>query len=112
VTLKRYPFAPDVGDDSPWGRIDHSTPLGPDCVVVSTPGHGGIWVSAHALARIPVHLRKDHQWFEEDCDWAIAYVLLDLGRHDDRDRTRDALACLDRWSPKALALHMERTGVR
>jgi len=73
---------PREGDASPWGLIDSVTPLGPDAVAVTTPSHGGIWVSPAALARIPEPLRATAYsgggWFEEDCDWCIPYLALGL----------------------------------
>ncbi len=72
------PFPPTVGSSSPWGPIQHLTPLGPDAVAVSTASHGGIRVSLTALARIPEPLQATAYsgagWFEEDCDWAIPYL--------------------------------------
>ena len=77
-----YPFPPTVGASSPWGPIQHLTPLGPDAVAVSTASHGGIRVSLTALSRIPEPLQataySDAGWFEEDCDWAIPYLALGL----------------------------------
>ncbi|HEX3729758.1 MAG TPA: hypothetical protein VHV47_08135, partial [Opitutaceae bacterium] len=62
------------------------SPLGPDAVEVTTPSHGGIRVSLTALARIPEPLRETSfsgdGWFEEDCDWAIPYLVLGLDRFE------------------------------
>ena len=73
---------PREGDASPWGRIDNVTPLGPEAVSVTTPSHGGIWVTPDALERIPQPLRATAYsgggWFEEDCDWCIPYLVLGL----------------------------------
>jgi hypothetical protein len=52
-----HPFPSTVGSSSPWGAIQHLTPLGPDAVAVSSASHGGIRVSPEALARIPAPLR-------------------------------------------------------
>lgn len=77
---------PRVGDASPWGMIDIVTPLGPEAVAVSTPSHGGIWVTPGGLAKIPEPLRATPYsgggWFEEDCDWCIPYLALGLHRFD------------------------------
>ena len=88
---------PREGDASPWGRIDVVTPLGPDAVSVTTPSHGGIWVTPDALARIPEPLRATAYsgggWFEEDCDWCIPYLALGLHRFDGpEDRQKGVLA--------------------
>ena len=80
------PFPPTVGSSSPWGPIDGVSALGPDAVEVSTPSHGGIRVSLTALSRIPEPLRETSfsgdGWFEEDCDWAIPYLVLGLDRFE------------------------------
>ena len=77
---------PAVGSPSPWGAIDHVEALGPEVVVVSTPSHGGFWVSPRAMATIPEPLRATPYsgggWFEEDCDWCIPYLALGLHRFE------------------------------
>ena len=79
-------FPPAVGSSSPWGLIDGVCPLGPDAVEVTTASHGGIRVALTALARIPEPLRETSfsrdGWFEEDCDWAIPYLVLGLDRFE------------------------------
>jgi hypothetical protein len=85
---------PRSGDASPWGAIDGVTPLGPDAVSVTTPSHGGIWVTPAGLERIPQPLRATAYsrggWFEEDCDWCIPYLVLGLHLFDG-DPERQAL---------------------
>ena len=86
-----YPFPPTVGSSSPWGAIQHLTPLGPDAVAVSTASHGGIRISLTTLARLPEPLQatvySGAGWFEEDCDWAIPYLALGLDAFEpNRDR--------------------------
>jgi hypothetical protein len=80
------PSPPTVGSSAPWGPIDGVFPLGRDFVEVTTPSHGGIRVSLTALARIPEPLRETsfsgNGWFEEDCDWAIPYLVLGLDRYE------------------------------
>ncbi|HXQ46456.1 MAG TPA: DNA repair protein RadC, partial [Caulobacteraceae bacterium] len=79
---------PRQGDASPWGIIDNVSPLGPEAVSVTTPSHGGIWVTPDALAKIPDPLRvtaySGGGWFEEDCDWCIPYLALGLHRFEER----------------------------
>ena len=86
---------PCEGDASPWGSIDSVTPLGPDAVAVSTPSHGGIWVSPAGLERIPEPLRATAYsgggWFEEDCDWCIPYLALGLHAFEEPAERRDSL---------------------
>jgi hypothetical protein len=97
---------PSECDASPWGLIDSVTPLGPDAVAVSTPSHGGIWVSPAGLARIPEPLRatvySGGGWFEEDCDWCIPYLALGLHAFEEpaerQDRVRAAARrTLETW---------------
>jgi len=75
-----------VGGPSPWGAVDHVQALGPDVVAVSTPSHGGLWVSPEAMTSIPAALRataySSGGWFEEDCDWCIPYLALGLDRFE------------------------------
>ena len=111
--MSTHPNAPRLRGSCPWGGIDHLTPLGPDAVSVSTPSHGGIWVSPEGLAKIPAALRETAYspgpWFEEDCDWAIPYAFLELARYEsDLERVqmmrRAALDTLARFHPEAVAL--------
>jgi hypothetical protein len=91
---------PREGDPSPWGTIDSVTPLGPDALAVSTPSHGGIWVSPAALARIPEPLRATTYsgagWFEEDCDWCIPYLALGLHAFEEPAERRDHVRAVAR----------------
>jgi hypothetical protein len=86
---------PREGDSSPWGLIDNVAPLGPDAVAVTTPSHGGIWVSQAALERIPQPLRATAYsgggWFEEDCDWCIPYLALGLHAFEEPAERRDSV---------------------
>ena len=81
-----YPFPPTCGSSSPWGPVQTVTPLGPDVVAVTTASHGGLRVSLSALARMPEATRQTAYskggWFEEDCDWALAYLALGLDGHE------------------------------
>ena len=83
----QIPVRPAAGSPSPWGVIDHADALGPDVVVVSTPSHGGLWVSPEAMTSIPAPLRSTLYsgggWFEEDCDWCIPYLALALHRFEE-----------------------------
>jgi hypothetical protein len=96
------PLPPREGDASPWGRIDNVTPLGPEALSVTTPSHGGIWVTLEALARIPEPLRATAYsgggWFEEDCDWCIPYLVLGLHRFDGPKDRQDRVLAEARWT--------------
>ena len=66
--------------NSPWGIPDHYTPVADGIVFVSTPSHGGYWLSPERERELKQELPGIHtwgrstEWFEEDCDWA--YVAL------------------------------------
>ena len=104
--------APTVGGSSPWGAIQHATPYIRDgetiAVCVSTAGHGGFWVAPHlrsGMAAIETAYSRGG-WFEEDCDWALAYIGLDLGPIDpERDHTEAALRTLKAYHPQHYAAH-------
>ena len=61
---------------SPWGPVDYSKEDAPGLWSISTPGHGGIFVSRERLGAMPRALveRTDcypgGQYFEEDIEWA------------------------------------------
>jgi len=63
------------GNMTPWGRADYVRQLSSGVWRVSTPSHGGYYVSAEWLEDMPESLRSWNwgglrHWFEEDCDWA------------------------------------------
>jgi hypothetical protein len=66
---------------TPWGTADSITKLSDGIYAVSTPSHGGLWISQDRLADIPdaavEFARKwsgSEQWWEEDCAWAFVAV--------------------------------------
>jgi hypothetical protein len=73
-----YESKPRVGDWSPWGKIDDAKELAPGIVLVSSPSHGGIWLSRERVAALPAwaHLvdsrfgAKPVYW-EEDVEMAV-----------------------------------------
>lgn len=71
---------------TPWGAPDSVEWVGGDrpysVAFVSTPSHGGYYVAADQLNRIPLAWRKASfngqglcGWFEEDCDWAMVALV-------------------------------------
>jgi hypothetical protein len=62
---------------SPWGDIDAFSVIADGVYEVSTPSHGGIYVSPAARVHMPAALLAfapfsgEAGWYEEDCDWAI-----------------------------------------
>ena len=73
---------PRLNGNSPWGQIDYLEVRAPGIISVSTPGHGGIWVSPELEATLPASVRAiareyaPAQWYEEDCDCIIPLALL------------------------------------
>lgn len=63
-------------DVSPWGVVQDQKILADGIVWVSTPSHGGVWVSPDRLDKMPIKQTAYSQggWFEEDCDWALVAV--------------------------------------
>ena len=64
-------------NNTPWGSADHKHAQAPGLVWVSTPGHGGIWMSPARLASFRQAFPNfcgyaGLPWLEEDCDWAMA----------------------------------------
>ena len=64
--------------NTPWGQSDQEENIkGHDGIVwVTTPSHGGFWLSPAAREQMPATLRAiapfaGAGWYEEDCDAAI-----------------------------------------
>ena len=67
------------GSSSPWGSVQTIEEIAEGIVSVTTAGHGGMWLSADRLARIPAELQHLNRfgvgaWFEEDCEVMIPVV--------------------------------------
>ena len=71
------PSAPLVreGMQTPWGRADHAEMFLPGMGSVSTPGHGGVKLSAERNRLIPEDARRPGGWYEEDCDCNIPFTV-------------------------------------
>lgn len=69
------------GMSTPWGGINEFTPLAEGIVSVSTPGHGGLWLSDERIAQLPEHYEPctgTRRWAEEDEDAALVLQYLGL----------------------------------
>lgn len=82
------------GDATPWGPVQTVEQKAPGVLVVTTAGHGGIWLSPDRVAALPALLRHaptfkpsglPGRWFEEDCDAVLP-----------------VLALPDLWTPQAV----------
>ena len=74
---------------SPWGQIDYAEELLPGMWQVSTPSHGGIWLSPERMADVPKPMRdarfmQEGNWFEEDQDALIPLTLFPAPQYADR----------------------------
>ena len=65
---------------SPWGRVEDATRIGPEVMKVSTPSHGGLYVTGAAAQAVPAKvwdcMINGRGWAEEDCEEAIILALL------------------------------------
>ena len=74
---------------TPWGMAQSETELAEGIISYSTAGHGGIWLSKARRRELIERVGKidnflhDMAWWEEDCDWAIPYVVFveDIQKH-------------------------------
>lgn len=112
---------------TPWGPAQHQVEWAPGIVKVTTPSHGGGFLSIDRYLCIPAEIRDTAyappQWYEEDCDWAIPFLYFyheimafqtgsegNLAIHD-LDRTRqNAVSNVARYHPQKLAILRDRLG--
>ena len=65
---------------TPWGESQTKTILADGIIDYTTASHGGIWLSEDRRKAIPESFKSflgTNEWLEEDCDWAIAYVIFE-----------------------------------
>jgi hypothetical protein len=97
-----------VGKSSPWGIVQDEEIIAEGIVYVSTPSHGGIWVSPELLGRVQEAMRDyaaywsgSSQWFEEDC--AAQCVVVSFPEHFPAEQVERAQAVVDRYVLKVVA---------
>lgn len=61
---------------TPWGHADFAERIADGIWQVSTPGHGGLWISADRKGQMAEPYRNIRtfaggRWYEEDCDWCL-----------------------------------------
>lgn len=61
---------------TPWGQSDTAETIADGIITVTTPRHGGIFISKKRLEEMPERIRNippycQPQWYEEDEDWAL-----------------------------------------
>lgn len=99
-----------VGMRTPWGTANYARVLAPGVGLVSTPGHGGIKLSAARNRLVHAAWRERGGWYEEDCDFGIVlYTFADVLSDMDRGRVRESL---ERWNADGLAAVEADAGAR
>lgn len=88
--------------DCPWGE-PQSTRLVQDGVLkVDCAGHGGYKLDRKRNAQIPEYMRKEDGWYEEDVDWCIVILGLNLeGAFSPEGQRQQALDTLKSYYPDA-----------
>jgi len=69
------------GMSTPWGSINEYTKIAEGIISVSTPGHGGLWLSDERIAQLPESYEPftgTKRWAEEDEDAALVLQYLGL----------------------------------
>ena len=95
-----------IGDATPWGAAETIEQLAPGIAFVSTPSHGGFYLSPSRNACVPYAWRKasfNQQalsgWYEEDCDACMValWFTAEIGCNNRAAAQR----CFDHWiAPK------------
>lgn len=68
-------LAQSAPHSTPWGASQGSKKIAPGIFQVHTASHGGIYVD-RALQAYYIPKQWQQDWYEEDCDWAIACAFL------------------------------------
>lgn len=109
-----------VGMNTPWGRAHSVQRAAKGVWWVSTPHHGGLWLSPQRMNQLPSKIRHrelsyhvGNQWFEEDCEWSLAWLGLDLPNPDDgRDVRKMARETVSWYASELIEALIEHTGKR
>jgi len=110
--------------DTPWGQADVVEKMADGIYHVDTSSHGGIMLDAAHVARIPKAIgagcsRSRAAW-EEDCDWAVPFLLFYDEIADYEGTAADltervkatARQTLERWHPNWLNVIDHMPGTR
>lgn len=111
-----------VGTQSPWGRIDWAKEIAPGIWCVTTPSHGGYWLSSARVAEMPAELSGVRtfversgraeagggtgRWYEEDCDAAL--VALAFPQYFPREFVSGAARIIGARSSPVVAVWLDR----
>jgi uncharacterized protein DUF7007 len=96
---------------TPWGHSQTERHLAEGIIRFDTISHGGFWISeerrAEMIARAPALAAKTpfagHNWYEEDCDWAI--VALTFPEFFPEQAIKAAKETLRNWEPDIYEAH-------
>lgn len=66
---------------TPWGRFDSCERIASGVYFVSTPSHGGYWLSPERRAEVDAKFPgfetfAGGNWFEEDQDWSVVCLAM------------------------------------
>jgi hypothetical protein len=89
----------DIPTMTPWGTPDSYRKLADGIYSYSTPTHGGIWLAPETDAMVPLYMRHEDRWYEEDSDWSIVATVFPHA-FDAKDRAR-AAEIFKNWHPAA-----------
>lgn len=96
--------------NTPWGMADHSKKIADGIYFVSTPSHGGYWLSPENAAKVPAPLalwsdswarsksRYPAEWHEEDV--CAATVVVAFPEHFTPEQVQHAWAMVKRYGPE------------
>jgi hypothetical protein len=117
--MKETPIAnrPSCPRSTPWGRADHIKQVIPGMWWVSTPSHGGFYLSPERLLQMPAWAIATPRWaglddgpnggpwFEEDCEWCIPVLVfwdeyqVSEKAENQPDTYTNAVDTLKNWHP-------------
>lgn len=91
---------------TPWGPAQSIDKIADGILCVSTASHGGIILSPERNAKVPDYMRDRDGHYEEDCEYAIPFVVFEAEirawAKANGDRIMDAAKrSLANWNPDA-----------
>ena len=90
---------------TPWGRYDSCDRIAEGIYFVTTPSHGGFWLSDARMVEMPEAFKsrtfvkpprgEAGRWYEEDCDAAM--VVVAFRQHFEAEAVSRALKAVNAW---------------
>lgn len=84
---------------TPWGQVQNTDKIIDGILSVSTSSHGGLKLDRKRNAKVPKYLRRKGGWYEEDCEWAIPYVVFAEEIKADEKTQEVAIQAFKSWFP-------------